>query len=82
MESRIDGRRARYAAFLLLAATINVADSAITRSIADPGKRVLRPLDAEGPPGILKRVARIALAVDDDPEFRRALSTDSFSPPE
>lgn len=75
MESRIDGRRARYAAFLLL-------DSAITRSIADPGKRVLRPLDAEGPLGIRKRVARIALAVDDDPEFRRALSTDSFSPPE
>ena len=41
MESRIDSRRIRYAAFFLLALTINVVDSAIVRSIADPGKRVV-----------------------------------------
>jgi hypothetical protein len=40
-EFRIDHRRTRYAGFLLLAVTINVVDSAITRSIADPGKRAL-----------------------------------------
>jgi hypothetical protein len=40
-QSTIGHRRTRYAAFLLLAVTINVVDSAITRCIADPGKRAL-----------------------------------------
>lgn len=41
MELQLDNRRMRYAAFVLLAITINVIDGAITRSIADPGKRML-----------------------------------------
>lgn len=41
MESTIDSRRMRYALFLALALTINVVDGAITRSVADPGKRAL-----------------------------------------
>ena len=63
---------------------VSAEETAVVPRRSEPNVRIelLRPLDAEGPLGIRKRVARIALAVDDDAEFRRALSTDSFSPPE
>jgi hypothetical protein len=41
MHLRVEDRRIRYAAFLLLAVTINAVDGALTRQILDPGKRTL-----------------------------------------
>jgi hypothetical protein len=41
MHLRLDDRRIRYAAFLLVAVTINAVDSALTRSISDPARRAL-----------------------------------------
>jgi hypothetical protein len=41
MHLRVEDRRIRYAIFLLLAVTINAVDSALTRLISDPGKRML-----------------------------------------
>jgi hypothetical protein len=38
---RVDNRRARYALFFLLALTINLLDSLVTRSIENPAKRLL-----------------------------------------
>jgi hypothetical protein len=41
IDLRLDNRRIRYTAFFLLAVAINAADTAIVRSVADPGKRML-----------------------------------------